>query len=92
MMNKIPFWENGFAILKEDIGMASPISVIYFEHYSSLETVKERLAMDKENIQCVVAKDGIIDGSVVFGAAQQPQLWDYADNMDTMKFLLELGN
>ncbi len=92
MMNKVPFWENGFAILKEDIGMASPISVIYFEYYSSIETVKERLAIDKENIQCVVAKDGTIEGSVAFGQAQQPQLWDYADNVDTMKFLSELGN
>jgi len=92
MMNKVPFWENGFAILKEDLGMASPISVIYFEHYSSLETVKERLNIDKENIQCVVAKDDFIEGSVAFGEAQQPKLWDYADNVDTMKFLLELSH
>jgi hypothetical protein len=92
MMNKIPFWENGFAILKEDIGMASPISVIYFENYSSIDKIKDRLAIDKENIQCVVTKDGIVDGSIAFGQAQHPQLWDYADNVDTMKFLVKLGN
>ena len=92
MMDKIPFWENGFAILKEDLGMASPISVIYFENYSSLVTIKERLSIDKEKIQCIVAKGNVIEGSVAFGQAQQPRLWDYADNVDTMKFLLELIN
>jgi hypothetical protein len=29
MMNKIDFFENGFLILKEDIGMSSPISVVF---------------------------------------------------------------
>jgi hypothetical protein len=92
LMEKTPFWENGFTILKEDIGMASPISVIYFENYKTLQTVKERLNIDKENIQCVAAKDGLVEGSVAFGKAQQPELWDYADNVDTMEFLLELGH
>ena len=92
LMEKIPFWENGFTIIKEDMGLASPISVVYFEYYKSFQTVKERLNIDKENIQCVVSKEGLVDGSVSFGQAQKPKLWDYADNLDTMNFLLELGD
>lgn len=92
LMNRIEFWENGFMIMKEDFGIASPVSVVFFEYYSSIDTLRQRLEIDKELIQCIVSRDGIIDGSVAFGEAQKPKLWDYADNVDTMQFLLELGN
>jgi hypothetical protein len=29
-------------------------------------------------------------GYVPFGMSQQPELWDYADGVDTLKFLKEL--
>jgi hypothetical protein len=89
-MNKIDFFENGFLILKEDIGMSSPISVVFYERYKNLDSVKQRLNIDKEHIQCVVSNiDGLPQG-VAFGEAQKPALWDYADNVDTVKFLLSL--
>ncbi len=90
MMNKVPFWENGFVVLKEDIGMSSPISVLYFEYYSSLQDVKTRIDIDEDKIQCVVANPDIIENSVSFGKAQKPDLWDYADNVDTLDFLLKI--
>jgi len=90
LMNKASFWENGFLILKEDSGLTSPISVVFIERYQDIEKVKERIYEDKEQIQCIVAQDGIIEGSVYFGEAQKPQLWEYADNVDTMQFLLSL--
>jgi len=92
LMNRVEFWENGFVIMKEDIGLSSPISVIFFEYYSSIDSLKQRLKIDKEQIQCIVARGEVIEESVAFGEAQKPQLWDYADNVDTMQFLLELGN
>ncbi len=90
MMNKIDFFENGFMILKEDIGMSSPISVVFYERYKNLETVKQRLEIDKEQIQCVVSNVKDLPQQVSFGKAQKPELWDYADNVDTLKFLLQL--
>lgn len=87
LMNKVPFWENGFTILKEDTGMSSPISVVYFEYYNCLKDVKTRLDADKNNIQCIVANPDLIPNSVDFGEAQKPKLWDYADDIDTMQFL-----
>lgn len=90
LMNKAAFWENGFLIMKEDSGLSSPISVVYIERYKNIETVKESLHQNKEQIQCIVAQDGIIEGSVSFGETQNPKLWDYADNIDTMQFLLSL--
>lgn len=90
MMNLIEFKDNGIMLMKEDINMASPISVVYYEHYSKLETVKQRLETEKDKIQCVVAKDKIIKDTVPFGESQKPMLWDYADNVDTIEFLLKL--
>jgi len=90
MMNKIRFLENGFLILKEDLAMSSPISVLFYERYKNLETVKQRIDIEKEQIQCVVSNEKDLPQRVSFGEAQKPQLWDYADNVDTVKFLLRL--
>ncbi|MCF6240369.1 MAG: hypothetical protein L3J74_03370 [Bacteroidales bacterium] len=90
LMNKIDFFENGFMILKEDMAMSSPISVVFYERYSNLETVKQRLSIDKEQIQCVVSQINDLPQQVYFGEAQKPKLWDYADNVDTLEFLLSL--
>ena len=38
-----------------------------------------------EEIQCVIENQPI-----KFGEAQNPQLWDYADNVDTLRFILNL--
>lgn len=90
LMNQIQHFDNGFVIVKEDIEFASPIGVLFYEYYKDLNDVKNILLTNKEQIQCVVSKPGIIENSVDFGKAQSPELWDYADNVDTMKFLLEL--
>jgi len=90
MMNKIDFFENGFLILKEDLGMSSPISVVFYERYHNSDMVKQRLNIDKEQIQCVVSNIKDLPQRVAFGEAQKPELSDYADNVDTVKFLLSL--
>ena len=90
LMNTITFWDNGFMLLKEDINYSSPVSVVFFENYKKLETLKQRLSFDHEKIQCTVSHIKDIENAEYFGKAQQPQLWDYADNIDTMEFLLRL--
>lgn len=90
LMNKVNFLENGFFILKEDKGMASPISVVFYERFSNLEKIKNRILADTEKIQCIVAQKGLMKGAVPFGEAQKPALDDYADHIDTMKFLISL--
>jgi hypothetical protein len=44
----------------------------------------------RSEIQCVVTNSTDFISSVPFGKAQQPELWDYADGVDTMEFLLKL--
>lgn len=87
LLNQDKFWDNNFVMLKEDAQLFSPLSVINFSRYSSLDEVKGFIAENEENIQCVVAKKELGIDSIQFGEAQNPGLNTYADNVDTMKFL-----
>ncbi len=81
--------DNGLVLLKEDVNYASPIGTLFYEYYDDLEDVKKILEKDKDKIQAIVSKADI-PGAIPFGQTQQPELWDYADGVDTMKFLLDL--
>ena len=74
--------ENGFLILKEDKALHSPVAVLNYEYYDEKESLALQLNKLKEEIQCIVGKDYIS-----FGKAQQPNLDDYADGVDTLRFL-----
>jgi hypothetical protein len=89
LMSNFKLLDNGFLTIKEDSSYASPISSIFYEYYNTLDEVKQRLQEEHEQIQCVVS-NGVVEGSVVFGQTQLPELWDYADNVDTIKFLLNI--
>lgn len=87
LLKSILHLDNGFLLAIETEELVSAIAVFYYEKYDSLEEVKEKLKAQEEKIQCVVAKEGVIPGSVPFGAAQCPYPWDYADGVDTLRFL-----
>ncbi|NJY62498.1 acyl-CoA reductase [Salinimicrobium sp. CDJ15-81-2] len=88
LMSLYKLLENGFLILREDQSLSSPIATLFYERYEDLESVQKELTSRKEEIQCVVGKE-VIENEVRFGQTQQPQLWDYADNVDTLSFLIE---
>lgn len=89
LMSNFNILDNGFLTIKEDTSYASPISSVFYEYYEDLETLKNKINSDNEKIQCVVSNQ-LIENSVPFGSTQNPALWDYADNIDTIKFLLSL--
>ena len=89
LMSNFKLLDNGFMTIKEDTSYTSPISSVFYEFYDDVNAVKDRLNADKDKIQCVVSNQ-IIENSLPFGSTQKPELWDYADNVDTMKFLLSL--
>lgn len=90
MVNKIPIYDNGFLVLKNDSSYASPVGTLYFEKYSSKESLKRRLIRDKDQLQCMVSKDQSFPEWVDFGMTQYPGLEEYADNIDTLEFLINL--
>jgi hypothetical protein len=89
LMSNFKLLDNGFMTLKEDTGYASPISSVFYEYYDDLEILKKRLEQDHEQLQCLVS-GADIKGSLPFGSTQKPMLWDYADNVDTIRFLQQL--
>ncbi|WP_396157980.1 acyl-CoA reductase [Flavobacterium sp.] len=89
LMSNFKLLDNEFLTLKEDISYASPISSVFYERYENIEDIKKQLEKDADQIQCVVS-NGVIENSIPFGKTQQPELWDYADNVDTLLFLNKL--
>ncbi|NVO01836.1 MAG: acyl-CoA reductase [Bacteroidetes bacterium] len=90
LVNSDQHYDNGFVLLKEDNRFSSPISVLYFEYYDDLSALKTYLDEKVEEIQCIVADSKVFTNSVEFGKAQHPELWDYADGIDTMEFLFNV--
>jgi hypothetical protein len=86
LMSQFELLENGFLILKEDASFGSPIATLFYEKYTDISALKKNLETKKENIQCIVSKN-LFKNEVDFGKTQQPNLWDYADNVDTLEFL-----
>lgn len=91
LVNNEAHLDNGFLLVKESTELVSPISVLYFETYDSKNDLLKKLDLIKDKIQCIVADSTYWGGGVSFGNAQQPEPWDYADNVDTMEFLIGLN-
>lgn len=90
LVNMMPHFDNGFLILAPSEALVSPISVIFYEEYKSEADLKSKIEANNDKIQCIVSKNSWFEGSLNFGDAQKPKLWDYADGVDTMAFLLDL--
>ncbi|TYP98911.1 acyl-CoA reductase LuxC [Tenacibaculum adriaticum] len=89
LMSEFDILENGFLMIKEDASYASPIASVFYEYYDNADDLKIKLYEDRERIQCIVANN-FIDNEIKFGQTQHPQLWDYADGVNTLKFLSEI--
>jgi hypothetical protein len=89
LMSNFKLLDNGFLTIKEDNSYASPISSVFYEFYDSIEDLLIRLQTESEQIQCIVSNN-LVDNSIDFGQTQKPNLWDYADNVDTISFLLTI--
>ena len=84
ILNRKFYMTNDSIILLEDPSIFSPISQLNYESYTHKKAVDERLKSE-EYLQCAVGH-----GYIPFGQAQLPSLTDYADGIDTMKFLTDL--
>lgn len=90
LINRVNFLDNGVFLLVQDNGLNSPVSVVYFEYYSNRQEVINYIEQNSENLQCVVSQIEYIPDRTDFGRSQCPNISDYADGTDTMKFLKNL--
>ncbi|RRQ45965.1 acyl-CoA reductase [Chryseobacterium sp. SC28] len=87
LLNQDLFWDNNFVMLREDEKLFSPLSVVNFSRYQTMEDVNRFIENHKNDIQTIVAKPELGLKSIAFGEAQHPSLDTYADDVDTMAFL-----
>ena len=85
LMNKQNLLDNGFVLLKEDSSIQSPISMLFYQYYNNREDLDRYIKLNASLFQCIVSKH-----DVPFGKSQFPRLNDYADNIDTLNFLLKI--
>ena len=90
-MNKVKIIENGFLLLIEDSSLSSPVAVLHFEHYNGKSDLEKKINKQRDQIQCIVSQGGIKNiPTISMGMSQYPQLDDYADNVDTISFLISV--
>ncbi|MFT4846459.1 MAG: hypothetical protein ACJAZC_002199 [Cryomorphaceae bacterium] len=85
MMNQEDLLDNGFLLLRQSEAMSSPVGTLFYERFTEHDQLLDKLSERSEEIQCIVSKN-----DVPFGKSQKPELWDYADGVDTLEFLASL--
>lgn len=85
LLNKRYFMSNESLLLVEDPSVISRIGQLHYEFYQNIEELRNGLS-GNQTLQCVVG-----DSDVQFGRVQYPGVCDYADGVDTMEFLVNLG-
>lgn len=84
LLNNQKYMTNGSTLLSENERHFSPIAHVYYQFYGDAGALKTRLEAEKD-LQCIEGH-----AYLPFGNAQSPGLFDYADGVDTMQFLLSL--
>jgi hypothetical protein len=87
LMNQIKHEDNGFVLLKEDESIASPVSVLHYQYYNKKELFNSHFEDNRDIIQCIVSGNSYFN-AIPPGKAQNPEVWEYADNRDTIALLL----
>jgi hypothetical protein len=82
LLNQVPFLENGFLMLRASETLHSPVGVVHYFKYRDKNHLQQMLANNTLNLQCITGLNFI-----PFGNVQKPELWDYADHINTLEFL-----
>jgi hypothetical protein len=87
LLNQDPHLASDFLMLLEKEAIASPMASLHYEFYEDKTDLQSKLNQHKNEIQVIASNDEKL-GHVPLGKTQEPELWDYADGVDTMAFLL----
>lgn len=89
LMNLTKHYDNGFMIFQEKADLAAPLATLNYHYYKTDKEVADYIASNTDQLQCIVGRHPAIENPVAFGASQQPRLWQYADNVNTLNFLAQ---
>ena len=91
LVNKVHHFDNGFLLVTKSERLSSPLSVVHYEEYQKIEDAVEKIKQQEQEIQVVLSQKDLPVPYISFGESQTPKLWDYADGVDTMRFLSALS-
>jgi hypothetical protein len=87
LLNNRYYMTDGTILLVEDEALFSPIAQVNYSFYQPGTTPAQLADAHLQSLQCLCGS-----GLLPLGQAQQPGLSDYADGVDTLAFMLGLGN
>jgi len=88
LLDLIPFLDNNFLMIKESSDLHAPTSVLFYETYTNQESLVEKINLLLPNLQCIVTNFDL-EGlkTIALGCTQEPSIFDFADNVNTLDFL-----
>ena len=92
LLDLIPFLDNNFLMIKDSTDLHAPTSVLFYETYTNEEQLVEKIKGLRENLQCIVSNFEIKGiQTIALGKSQEPSIFDFADNVNTLDFLSRLA-
>jgi len=85
-LNYMSYYSCNSFLLVQNEAITSPIAVIYYEEYETINEVLDIIHSQKNDIQCIVSGSSDVENSTDFGNAQYPSLFDYPDKEDILLF------
>lgn len=85
LMNQQPHLDTDYILLRELKEIHAPLGTVNYWYYENMEEVAAFVKNHEEAIQCIASHS-----EIPFGDTQNPSLRDFADGVDTMRFLVDL--
>ncbi|WP_018343821.1 acyl-CoA reductase [Cytophaga aurantiaca] len=91
LIDQVHHFDSGYVLLKESDSIFSQIATLTYSFYRSKEELASKLVELENQLQCIVSsKETSLFPTVRIGKAQHPSISDFADGVDTMKFLINI--
>lgn len=88
LIDRVAHLDAGYILIKEAESIFSQIATLTYSFYTSEEELATQFIEKENQLQCVVTtKKSTLFKSVAIGESQHPAITDFADGVDTMKFL-----
>lgn len=88
LLEQVTFLDNNFLMIHENAALHAPTSVLYYETYTNEQMLVEKIKSLEDNLQCIVSNFEMSTLKVTgFGKTQSPDIFDFADNVNTLDFL-----
>ena len=88
LMNLDPHIDTGYLIAKEKPELYAPVGMLNYSFYDSVDGVAQKLVEWGDSLQCKVSHLPLTN-AMNFGSTQCTQLYDFADGVDTLQWLIE---